>query len=78
LKAIIYSTTTCPWCVKVKDYLASRGVEYDYVNVAEDREAFTTMVTKSGQRGVPVVDLNGTIIIGFDKPSIDAIIGEEA
>lgn len=70
----VYSTSTCPWCTKAKDYLKSKGVEYKEVNVGIDREGAIEMVKKSGQQGVPVIDIDGTIVIGFDQRRIDSLI----
>jgi glutaredoxin 3 len=70
----VYSTDTCPWCRKAKDYLRDKGVEFKEVNVAEDRNGAMEMVKKSGQQGVPVIDIDGTIIIGFDQRRIDSLI----
>lgn len=67
----VYSTPTCPFCHKTKDYLKEKGVEFEDVNVAEDQARAEEMVKKSGQMGVPVLDINGTIIVGFDQPKID-------
>jgi len=68
---IVYSTRTCPYCVMAKRYLSEKGVEYiDYDVGADQRRAFE-MVQKSGQMGVPVLDINGYIIVGFDRPAID-------
>jgi glutaredoxin-like YruB-family protein len=67
----IYSTPTCPYCILVKNYLDQKGIEYDYIDVSEDQEKAQEMIKKSGQEGVPVVDIDGEIIIGFDKVAID-------
>lgn len=67
----VYTTNACPWCVKAKDYLTKKGVEFTSLNVQDDMEAREEMLKKSKQMGVPVLDINGTIIIGFDKPAID-------
>ena len=72
----VYSTDSCPWCVKAKQYLKSKGVEYKEINVAEDMEGREEMVNLSGQMGVPVVNINGTIIVGFDRPAIDEALEE--
>ncbi|MBN1411954.1 MAG: glutathione S-transferase N-terminal domain-containing protein [Spirochaetales bacterium] len=71
MSVYIYSTTTCPYCDKVKQYLKEKGVPFTDYNVGENREKAEEMVRKSGQMGVPVVDINGKIIIGFNKPEID-------
>ena len=73
----VYSTPTCPWCHKAKDYLKSLKVQFQDVNVAEDQDAANEMVEKSGQMGVPVLDVNGTIIVGFDKAAIDQALGKK-
>ena len=67
----IYSTPTCPWCIKVKDYLKEQNVEYSDKDVSTDSEAAKEMYEKTQQRGVPVIDIDGKIIIGFDKEEID-------
>ncbi|WP_294359459.1 glutaredoxin family protein [uncultured Clostridium sp.] len=72
----VYSTDSCPWCVKAKQYLKSKGVEYKEINVAEDMEGREEMVKLSGQMGVPVVNINGIIIVGFDRPAIDEALEE--
>ena len=71
----IYSTNTWPWCTKVKDYLSSKNIEYTTYDVSKDSDKAKEMVDKSGQRGVPVVDINGSIVVGFDKESIDKLLG---
>lgn len=67
----VYSTNSCPWCVKAKTYLSSKGVEFKELNVQDDMTAREEMVKNSKQMGVPVLDINGTIIVGFDKAAID-------
>ncbi|MCY6369625.1 glutaredoxin domain-containing protein [Clostridium ganghwense] len=66
----VYSTPTCPWCKKVKAYLESINARYKDINVVEDREAREKMIEISGQQGVPVIDIDGEIVLGFDKPRI--------
>lgn len=70
----VYTTNSCPWCVKAKNYLKSKNINFEEVNVAEDMIAREEMVKKSKQMGVPVLDINGTVIIGFDKPAIDTAL----
>ncbi|MDP4180412.1 MAG: glutaredoxin domain-containing protein [Bacillota bacterium] len=70
----VYSTPTCPWCTRVKDYLKYKEINFNEVNVASDRDGAMEMIRKSGQRGVPVVDIDGTIIVGFDQAAIDNAI----
>ncbi|MFC2162190.1 glutaredoxin family protein [Candidatus Altiarchaeota archaeon] len=68
----VYSTPTCPYCKMAKAFLDEKGVKYEDIDVAADREAAQEMIKKSGQMGVPVIDLKGKIIIGFDKDAITA------
>ena len=72
---LIYSTPTCPWCHKVKDYLKSKNIAFTDYNVAEDQTKAEEAIHKSGQMGVPVIDINGIIILGFDKTKIDQTLG---
>ncbi len=73
-KVIVYSTNSCPWCVKAKEFLKENKIDYVEHNVAEDAKALQDMEEKSGQRGVPVLDINGTIIVGFDRDAIKAAL----
>ncbi|HIH39094.1 glutathione S-transferase N-terminal domain-containing protein [Candidatus Woesearchaeota archaeon] len=67
----IYSTQICPWCVKAKDYLKSKKITYKEYDVGEDDKARKEMIDKSGQMGVPVLDIGGRIIVGFNQAAID-------
>lgn len=70
----IYTTPTCPYCTMAKQYLDSKNVKYEHIDVSADRNAATEMIQKSGQRGVPVLDINGSIVVGFDRGKIDSLI----
>lgn len=70
----VYSTTMCPYCGMAKKYLDSKNIAYENVDVSADRNAAAEMITKSGQRGVPVIDFDGTIIIGFNKEQLDSLM----
>jgi glutaredoxin-like YruB-family protein len=70
-KITVYSTPTCPYCVMAKRYLSEKGIAYEDVNVAEDQKRAFEMLTKSGQMGVPVLDIGGQVIVGFDRHAID-------
>ncbi|EKQ52120.1 MULTISPECIES: glutaredoxin family protein [unclassified Clostridium] len=72
----VYTTNTCPWCVKVKNYLKSENLEFEELNVQDDMKAREEMIKKSNQMGVPVLDINNNIIIGFDKPAILKALGK--
>lgn len=70
----VYSTPSCPWCTVAKNYLRKRNVQFEDIDVSTNRTAAMEMVQKSGQRGVPVLDINGSIIVGFDQAAIDSLI----
>ena len=67
----VYSTPTCPWCIRVKEYLKEQKIEFEDIDVSKNHEAAQEMIKKSGQSGVPVIDINGKIIVGFDKEAIE-------
>jgi glutaredoxin-like YruB-family protein len=71
----VYSTPTCPWCERVKQFLEEHNIEYEDYNVAEDPHRAEEMIQKSGQMGVPVVDIDGEIVIGFDRPRLEELLG---
>ena len=75
MNVIVYSTTSCPYCNMAKDYFKANNVEYTDYNVGEDQAKGQEMVQKSGQMGVPVIDIDGTIIIGFNKEKINEVLG---
>ena len=77
-KVEIYSTPTCTYCRAVKEYLATKGVEYVEHDVAADEAMRNQMVEKSGQMGVPVIDIEGTVIVGFDEEAIDEALAKDA
>ena len=69
-KVKVYSTPVCPWCTRVKEFLREKKIEFENIDVSENQEAANEMVEKSGQMGVPVLDIDGTIIVGFDREAI--------
>lgn len=70
----VYSTPSCPWCTVAKNYFNSIQVPFEEVDVSADYAGAAEMVKKSGQRGVPVIDINGQIIVGFNKEAIDSLL----
>jgi len=74
MAVIVYSTNMCPWCVKAKEFLKQNNVTFEERNVEEDIESLQEMEEKSGQRGVPVIDVNGIIITGFDRDALKAAL----
>lgn len=71
----VYTTPTCSWCTTIKRHLQENGIQYREVNVAADQKAAEEMVRKSGQQGVPQTEINGQIIVGFDKTRINSLLG---
>lgn len=67
----VYTIPDCPWCKKTKAYLKSKGVDYTDLNVEEDMEARREFLTISKQQSLPVININGNIVIGYDKDEID-------
>ncbi len=74
-EVIVYTTPTCPWCQMVKRYLDVRGIPYTEVDVSQNYQAAMEMIRKSGQTGVPVVEIDGQIVVGFDREMIDQLLG---
>jgi len=66
----VYSSPTCPYCTMLKEFLKRHNIEFEEIDVAANREAAVEMIAKSGQMGVPVVDIDGTIIIGYNEAAI--------
>jgi glutaredoxin-like YruB-family protein len=74
-KVKVYSTPTCPFCIRAKQFLKENNVAYEDVDVGVNQQAADEMVEKSGQMGVPVLDIDGEIIVGFDKDRIKTALG---
>jgi len=66
----VYSTQTCPYCVTLKEYLKANNVVFEDVDVSFDAKLQQEMIDKSGQMGVPVIDIDGQIVVGFDRDKI--------
>jgi glutaredoxin-like YruB-family protein len=69
-KIRIFSTPSCPYCVTLKEFLKENNFDFEDIDVSQDQVSLNEMIEKSGQTGVPVVDIDGQIIIGFDKEKI--------
>jgi glutaredoxin 3 len=67
----IYTTNHCPYCIMAKEYFKQHSIKFTEVNVEESEKAAEEMIEKSGQMGVPVIDIDGQIIVGFNKPAIE-------
>lgn len=66
----IFTTSTCPWCAKTKEFFKQNGIKYQEINVGENEQARNEMFEKSGQFGVPVIDIGGQIIVGFNTHAL--------
>ena len=71
----IYSTPSCVYCKMAKEFFAKNNIEYQEFNVAEDEKAYQEMLQKSHQMGVPVIDVDGQIFVGFDKKGLMNALG---
>ena len=71
MNVTIYTTNHCPYCHAAKEFFKANNVKFTELNVEEDKKAADEMVEKSGQMGVPVIEINDTIIVGFNKPAIE-------
>ena len=73
-RVIVFSTPTCPHCRHAKQYLKTKGIRFTDVDVSRDEHAARDMARISGQQGVPVIKIGGSVIVGFDRPKIDRLL----
>lgn len=73
-RVIVFSTPSCPHCNHAKQYLRQQGVRFRDVDVSRDPAAARDMVRRSGQQGVPVIDINGRIVVGFNRAEVDRLL----
>ncbi len=74
-RVIVFSTPSCTYCNAAKRYFREKGIRFKDVDISRDQAAARDMVHRSGQSGVPVIDIGGRIVIGFDRPKIDRFLG---
>ena len=74
-KVKIYSTPTCPYCKNAKEFFKENNIKYEDIDVAGNQEAANEMIQKSGQMGVPVIEIDNQIILGFDLPKVKKALG---
>ena len=74
-KVKVYSTPTCPFCIRAKQFLKDNNIFFEDIDVSSDPVAAQEMIKQSGQMGVPVIDIDGQLIVGFDKDSIKKALG---
>jgi len=72
---IVYSTLTCPYCIRAKEFLSQSNIPFENYDVSADPQKAEEMIKKSGQMGVPVIDIEGEIIVGFDKERVKQALG---
>ena len=73
-KVVIYSTPTCPYCKRAKEYLSRKGISYTDIDVAQDKEKAKEMTQKSGQMSVPVIIIDDEIVVGFNQALLDKLL----
>jgi glutaredoxin-like YruB-family protein len=73
-KVVIYSTPTCPYCKRAKEYLSRKGISYQEYNVAVDKDKAKEMIQKSGQMGVPVIIVDSEVMVGFNQVQLDKLL----
>ena len=74
-KVIVYSTSGCSYCVRAKQFLQENNIIFENFDISSDQQKTQEMIQKSGQMGVPVLDIDGEIIVGFDKEKIKKVLG---
>lgn len=77
MNILVYTTKTCPYCKLVKEYLQERGIAFTEIDVAENPASANEMVKKSGQMGVPVIDVDGMIIVGWNKSALEEALAKK-
>ena len=73
-KVRVFSTPICPYCVTLKEFLKENNIEFEDIDVSQNQEASKEMIEKSGQMGVPVVDIDGQMVVGFNKGKITKLL----
>ena len=74
MKVTIFTTPTCSWCKKSKEFFKEYKVKYKEIDVSRDYKAAHEMIEKSGQQGVPVIEIDGNIVVGFDEPKLRKLL----
>ena len=74
-KVLIYTTQVCPFCRRTKEFFKANKVKYNEIDVGNDAKAVQEMIKKSGQMGVPVIDIDGEIVVGFNEPKLRKVLG---
>jgi glutaredoxin-like YruB-family protein len=77
-RVLVFTTPTCSWCQRAKTYLRQQNVRFREIDVSRDAAAARDLVRRTGQTGVPVIEIDGRPIVGFDRPTIDRLLGLKA
>ena len=74
-RVLVFTTPTCPWCQRAKSYLRSKSIPFKEVDVTRDHQAARDLVRRTGQMGVPVIEIDGRPVVGFDQRQVDRLLG---
>jgi len=74
-KVVVFSTPTCSYCNMAKSYFREKGIKFTDIDISRDQAAARDMVRRSGQMGVPVIDIGGKLVVGFNRPQVNALLG---
>lgn len=74
-RVLVFTTSTCPWCTRAKSYLRERRVPFREINIERDPQAAKDLVRRTGQMGVPVIEIDGRPVVGFDRQAVDRALG---
>ena len=74
-RVLVFTTPTCPWCQRAKSYLRSKSIPFKEVDVTRDQQAARDLVRRTGQMGVPVIEIDGRPVVGFDQRQVDRLLG---
>ncbi len=74
-RVVVFTTPTCSWCARAKSYLRTQGVHFKEVDVSRDPHAARDLVRRTGQMGVPVIEIDGRPVVGFDQRQVDRLLG---
>lgn len=77
-RVVVFTTPTCSWCARAKSYLRAQNVRFKEVDVSRDARAARDLVRRTGQMGVPVIEIDGRPIVGFDQAKVDRLLGLSA
>jgi len=77
MKVRVFSTPACSWCRKLEDFLRENNIEFEEIDISQNKEAVVELIEKTGQRGVPVIEIDGEMLVGFNREKISEKLGLE-